>query len=384
MDVPQTNPHSALAPRPRRVTNLAAIPVVLGIAVSIAGCKGEAAVQEHIVQPVKIAVVAPAAQGRSLTYSGVVRPRIESALGFRVPGKIVARVVNVGDRVEVGQVIARLDETDLKLAETAARAAVAAARSRRDMANDNLERANILLPKAIISQATHDTRRNELDAAAAALEGAEAQLRQAVNAVDYATLKADKAGIVTSVTGEPGQVVGAGQAIVGLAQSGETEIAVAVPEQDAARLAIGQPAKVSAWAGAPRVSVNGRIREIAGQADPASRTYAVRVAMEQPPHAMRLGMTATVVLAIEEKAAPMVVPLTALTESNGGTVAFVVDAVNKVVRKTTVEIGGVGEHGVQIVRGLQIGDMVVSAGVQFLRDGMRVRLPGERAQPGAR
>jgi multidrug efflux system membrane fusion protein len=240
------------------------------------------------------------------------------------------------------------------------------------------------LPKAIISQATHDTRRNELDAAAAALEGAEAQLRQAVHAVDYATLKADKAGIVTSVTGEPGQVVGAGQAIVGLAQSGETEIAVAVPEQDAARLAIGQPAKVSAWAGAPRVSVNGRIREIAGQADPASRTYAVRVAMEQPPHAMRLGMTATVVLAIEEKAAPMVVPLTALTESNGGTVAFVVDAVNKVVRKTTVEIGGVGEHGVQIVRGLQIGDMVVSAGVQFLRDGMRVRLPGERAQPGAR
>ena len=164
------------------------------------------------------------------------------------------------------------------------------------------------MPKAIISQAAHDTRRNELDAAAAALESAEAQLRQAVNAVDYATLKADKAGIVTSVTGEPGQVVGAGQAIVSLAQSGETEIAVAVPEQDAARLAIGQPAKASLWAGPPRVSVDGRIREIAGQADPASRTYAVRIAVEQPPHAMRLGMTATVALTIEEKAAPMVVP----------------------------------------------------------------------------
>ena len=357
---------------------------MLGIAASIAGCKGEAAVQEQFVRPVKVAVVASATQGRTLTYSGVVRPRIESALGFRVPGKIVARVVNVGDRVEVGQVIARLDETDLKLAETAARAAVAAARSRRDMANDNLERANVLLPKAIISQAAHDTRRNELDAAAAALESAEAQLRQAVNAVDYATLKADKAGIVTSVTGEPGQVVGAGQAIVSLAQSGETEIAVAVPEQDAARLAIGQPVKASLWAGPPRVSVDGRIREIAGQADPASRTYAVRIAVEQPPQAMRLGMTATVVLTLEEKAAPMVVPLTALTESDGGTVAFVVDAVNKVVRKTTVDIGGVGEDGVQIVRGLQIGDMVVSAGVQFLRDGMRVRLPGERAQAGAR
>jgi membrane fusion protein, multidrug efflux system len=384
MDVQQTTPDSALASRRWRVANRASILVVLAIAASVAGCKGEAAVQEQVVRPVKVTMVAPATQGRTLTYSGVVRPRIESALGFRVSGKIVARLVNVGDRVEVGEVIARLDETDLRLAETAARAAVAAARSRRDMANDNLERANALLPKAIISQAAHDTRRNELDAAAAALESAEAQLRQAVNAVDYATLKADKAGIITSVTGEPGQVVGAGQTIVSLAQSGETEIAVAAPEQDAARLAIGQRVTASLWVGPPRVSVDGRIREIAGQADPASRTYAVRIAVERPPQAMRLGMTATVALTLEENVAPVLVPLTALTESDGGTVAFVVDAVNKVVRKTTVDVGDFGEHGVQIVRGLQIGDMVVSAGVQFLRDGMRVRLPDERAQAGAR
>ena len=383
MGVQQTNSEPALASR-RRVTNRIGILVGLGMAVSVAGCKGEAAVEEQVVRPVKVAVVAPATQGRSLTYSGVVRPRIEGVLGFRVPGKIVARVVNVGDRVEVGQVIARLDETDLKLGETAARAAVAAARSRRDVAYDNLERANVLLPKAIISQAAHDTRRNELDAAAAALESAEAQLRQAVNAVDYATLKADKAGIVTSVTGEPSQVVGAGQAIVSLAQSGETEIAVAVPEQDAARLAIGQLAKASLWVASPRVSVEGRIREIAGQADPASRTYAVRIAVERPPQAMRLGMTATVALTVEENAAPMVVPLTALTESDGGTVVFVVDAMNNVARKTMVDVGGVDEHGVQIAGGLQVGDMVVSAGVQFLRDGMRIRLPGERAQAGAR
>jgi multidrug efflux pump subunit AcrA (membrane-fusion protein) len=99
---------------------------------------------------------------------------------------------------------------------------------------------------------------------------------------------------------------------------------------------------------------------------------------------MRLGMTATVALTLEEKAGPVVVPLTALTEGDGATVAFVVDAANKVVRKTTVDVGGVGDYGVQIVRGLQIGDMVVSAGVQFLRDGMRVRLPGERAVTGAR
>jgi multidrug efflux system membrane fusion protein len=99
---------------------------------------------------------------------------------------------------------------------------------------------------------------------------------------------------------------------------------------------------------------------------------------------MRLGMTATVALTLEEHVSSVVVPLTALTESDGGTVAFVVDAATKVVRKTAVDVGSVGEHGAQIVRGLQLGDMVVSAGVQFLRDGMRVRLPGERAQTGAR
>src|SRR5262249_8301986 len=162
--------------------------------------------------------------GHTLTYSGVVRPRIESALGFRVPGKIVERTVNVGDRVEIDQVIARLDDTDLKLAASSAKAAVAGARTRRDVASDNVERARALLPKAIIAQATYDTRRNELDAAASALDSAEAQLRQAANAVEYATLKADHPGIVTAVAAEPGQVVSAGQSVIVLAHAGEMEI----------------------------------------------------------------------------------------------------------------------------------------------------------------
>jgi membrane fusion protein, multidrug efflux system len=352
--------------------------VSLAIAALVAGCKGEAAVREQPARPVKVAIVAAAPQGRILSFSGVVRPRIESTLSFRVPGKIVERAVNVGDRVDVGQLIARLDETDLKLAENSARAALAAARSRRDVANDNLERAKVLLPKAIISQAAYDTRRNELDAAVAAQDSAEAQLRQAVNAVGYARLEADKAGTVTAVTGEPGQVVNAGQAIITLAEAGETEIAVGVPEQDAGRLAIGQRAKIALWAG-PRTNIDGRIREIAGQADSASRTYAVRIAVESAPQTMRLGMTASVALTIDESTTPMVVPLTALTETDGATVAFVVDAVSKVVRKTVVTVGGVAENGAQIAGGLQVGDMVVTAGVQFLRDGMRIRLPGERA-----
>ena len=247
--------------------------LLVGVLSIVTGCDSEAKVDRDTVRPVKVAVVGEASRGRMLSYSGVVRPRIESAVGFRVPGKIVERLVNIGDRVEVDQVIARLDDTDLRLSQESARAAVASARSRRDVARDNLERGKALLPSATISQAAYDTRRNEMDAAASALESAEAQLHQAVNAVGYATLKADKAGIVTGVLAEPGQVVSAGQAVVTLAQIGETEIAIAVPEQDAGYLTVGQPAKVTLWAG-PGVSIEGRIREIAGQADAAARTYA--------------------------------------------------------------------------------------------------------------
>jgi membrane fusion protein, multidrug efflux system len=351
---------------------------LVGLVAAVAGCKGEAAIEDkEIVRPVKVATVSAAPQGRTLTYSGVVRPRIESNIGFRVSGKIVERAVNVGDRVKVGQVIARLDDTDLKLAENSARATVASGRTRRDVTRDNLERAKPLLTKQFISQASYDIRRNEFDAAVSALESAEAQLLQAANATSYATLKADRAGIVTAVMGEPGQVVSAGQAVIGLAESGEVEVAVGVPEQDAGRLAVGQQAAITLWAG-PGNSTEGRIREIAGQADAASRTYAVRVAIASPPQAMRLGMTATVAIRIDGEGAAMVVPLTALTEAEGTPAVFVVDTEKKTVRRTPVVVAGTADEGVRVAGGLKAGDTVVTGGVQFLRDGMRVKLPGER------
>ena len=376
----------AMDTRPSSVTARASkwsrLALALLFVAAVGACKEEARVEPEIVRPVKVAVVGEQARGRALIYSGVVRPRIESDLGFRVPGKIVERTVNVGDPVKVDQVIARLDDTDLVLAENGARAAVAAARSRRDVAKDNLERGNALLPRAIISQAAYDTRRNEFDAAVSALDAAEAQSRQASNAVGYAALKADKAGIVTAVLGDPGQVVSAGQPVIRLAQAGETEIAVFVPEQDSGQLTIGQQAKISLWAG-PRLSFEGRIREIAGQADPASRTYAVRITVSRSPPIMRLGMTASVTLRIDDESAAMVVPLTALTESEGSSAVFVVDPAGKQVRKIEVTVAGLADDGVRIATGLHPGDVVVVAGVQFLRDGMRVRLPDEhRPAPG--
>jgi multidrug efflux system membrane fusion protein len=354
--------------------------ILVGIAAAAAaGCRGEAAVEEkETVRPVKVAVVAAAPQGRTLTYSGVVRPRIESSIGFRVGGKMVERAVNVGDRVKVGQVIARLDATDLKLAEASAKASVAGARTRRDVAHANLERAKPLLAQRFISQASYDIRRNELDAAASALETAEALLRQAANATTYATLTADKAGTVTAVTAEPGQVVSPGQPVIAIAEAGAIEVAIAVPEQDAGRLASGQHAAVKLWADTDS-GAEGSIREIAGQADPASRTYAVRVAIAAPPKTMRLGMTASVALRFDDEGTGMVVPLTALTEADGAPAVFVVDTEKSTVRRTPVTVAGTVADGIRVTGGLHAGDTVVTAGVQFLRDGMRVRLPGERS-----
>ncbi len=356
--------------------------LVLPLMGFLAGCEGQAKVELENVRPVKAVVVGEAARERTLTYSGVVRPRIESAVGFRVAGKIVERLVNVGDRVAVGQVIARLDDTDLKLAEGSARAALDAARTRREVAIENFERARKLLPKEFIAKATYDARKNEMDAAIGAFDSAEAQLKQAVNAVGYATLRADKAGIVTAVKAEPGQVVNSGTPVISLAESGETEIAIMVPEQDVARLKIGQAIDIAIWAG-PEIALKGTIREISAQADPDSRTYAVRATVPQPPPSLRLGMTASVAIKVEDAAAAVIVPLTAVTDAGGGTAVFVVESGSRIVRRKPVTVAATAAEGVRLASGVVPGDIVVTAGVQFLREGMKVRLPADLEQSAA-
>jgi RND family efflux transporter MFP subunit len=353
--------------------------LVLPLVAALGGCEGEAKSAHESVRPVKIVVVGEAARGRTLAYSGVVRPRIESAVGFRVAGKIVERLVNAGDRVEVGQVIARLDDTDLKLAESSAKATLASARTRRDVAIENFERARKLLPNQFIPKATYDARENEMDAAIAALESAEAQLSQATNNVSYATLRAHKAGVVTAVEAEPGQVVNAGTPVITLAEAGETEIAIAVPEQDVVRLMVGQPIDVTLWTG-PETAFHGSIREISAQADPSSRTYAVRATVHDPPPGMRLGMTASASIKLQDEPAYVVVPVTAVTDLYDSTVVFIVEPGNSIVRKRAVSVAGPAPEGVKIASGLAPGEIVVTAGVQFLRDGLKVRLPTDVEQ----
>jgi RND family efflux transporter MFP subunit len=344
----------------------------------LAGCKEEAPV-EQVIRPVKAMVIQEQATARTRTFSGSVRARIESPLGFRIAGKITERLVNVGDTVAVGQVIARLDETDLKLSENSARAGVESARTRLDVARDALNRAKALLPNGYIPKATVDQRQLEFDAARAALDSAEAQARQAENATSYAALASDKAGIVTAVEAEPGQVVAAGTAVVMLAETGSVEVALSVPEQEVAHLKPGQTVPLQLWANQD-IRAEGRIREIGGQADSASRTYSVRVSVMNPPAPMRLGMTATATLTLGSGEPHLMVPVTALTQVEGRDAIFIADRTSQTVAPHFIETGDVGPGGVELLGGVKAGDVVVTGGVQFLTAGMKVRLPKEVQQ----
>jgi RND family efflux transporter MFP subunit len=343
----------------------------------LAAC-GEEKVAEVLVRPVKAMVVPEPVTERVLTYSGVIAPRVESTLGFRVSGKIVERYVNVGQHVQAGQKIAKLDEKDLQLAEHSASAAVAAAKTRFDVAKDAFNRAKFLLPNRFIAQSAVDQRQLEFDSAQSVLNSAQDQLDQAINATSYALLLADQNGIVTSVRAEPGQVVAAGQAVITLAHSHDIEASVAIPEQSIVKLSVGQPASISLWS-APDIKSDGKIREIAGAADAASRTYAVRVTIAKPVPQMRIGMTAAVAFRIPQDSPAVIVPITALASERGKTIAFVADKDAQTVARRDVETGRVTDEGVLVKAGLKPGEILITGGVQFLQNGMKVRLPKQAA-----
>jgi membrane fusion protein, multidrug efflux system len=357
-----------------------AVPLIAGI-LSLSACREEQAA-ETVIRPVRAVVIHQESGEIVRSFSGYLRAHTESALGFRVSGKIVARLVNVGDRVTAGQVIARLDDTDLVLTENSARAAVASAKTRLAVAKDSFDRAAQLQPKGYTPNAVVDQRKLEVDAAEAALEAAEAQSRQSANATSYALLKADRDGIVTAVQAEAGQVVASGTPVALIAEGGDIEVALDVPEQEVTQLAIGQPADLKLWADA-KIAATGKIREIGGQANPGSRTYAVRISIENPPAAMRLGMTATAHLKLRGDKPFLPVPLSSLTEIDGRKAVFVADRTTAKVSPRFIEIEGVTDDTVKVVSGLTPGEVIVTGGVQFLTDGLQVKLPDSVMQTAA-
>jgi RND family efflux transporter MFP subunit len=334
------------------------------------------------VRPVLTVTVAPGAASTRDTYPGEVRARVESDLGFRIGGKLAARLVDAGARVRSGQALARLDPEDARLGAQAARAQLASAESELALAKAEHERAADLLARKFISASAYDARRTALAAATARVEQARSQAELSANQAGYTTLAADADGVVVSVSAEPGQVLAAGQPVLRLAHDGEKEVVVNVPESRVARLHPGLEVIVFLWAD-PANRFPGRVREIAGGADAVTRTFAVRVSLPRAPASARLGMSATVALAPAHEEGLVVLPLTALVRDGEAAFVWVVDPKTSRVQRRDVRLGEFREDGATIASGLAAGDVVVSAGVHKLRAGEPVRLAAP-PRPAAR
>ena len=345
-------------------------------AATLAACGREPAPHVETPRPVRSIVAQPQATSVALTLPAEVRPRIESRLGFRVGGKIAERTVSVGDRVAPGQVLARLDPQDVAPAIDAARAQVEAASTDLELARADLKRTAELHDQRFVSQAQLDRQKAVTDAAAARLRSAQAQLDQAANSARFQALVADAAGVVTAVEAEPGQVVSAGQPVIRIARAGDREILAHVPEVSLplARSAASWTVVFPALGGR---EVAARVRELSPIADPASRTYAMRLVIEGDAQGIELGMTA-VARALRETAPAIVVPLSALYSQDGNPQVWVVGE-DSTVRPVPVQTAGIQDETVRIVRGLSAGDRVVTAGASLLVPGQKVRVVAEAA-----
>jgi RND family efflux transporter MFP subunit len=350
------------------------------LAAVLAGCHRQEPPPDPV-RPVLTMVVTPGIAATRDVYSGELRARYEADLGFRIGGKIVERPVDAGAHVRKGDVLARLDPEDARLAAHAAQAQLASAQADVTLARAELERSRDLLARKFISASAFDAKQNAFDAAQAKLEQARSQAALTRNQAQYTTLVADADGVVVSVMAEPGQVVAAAQPVLRLARDGEREVVVNAPEGELARFRAGEPATVSLWADSGQ-RLQGRIREIAGGADPATRTYAVRITVLDAPESAHLGMTASVALPGAGDEAAVVVPLTALASDRSAPAVWVVDPRTSRVKLRKVSIGEFREDGVVVKAGLAAGERVVIAGAARLRADQPVRV-GPVATPRA-
>ncbi len=359
---------------------------LLGGALLLAGC-GKEQSKAPEVRPVRTMTVVSEQAAGTVEFSGDVRPRIESRLGFRVPGKIIARLVDVGATVRKGQVLARLDPTDLALAQQSAQAQLQAAKTDRDLAAADLKRFSELFAKGFISAAEQQRHQANYDAAQARYDQAAAGYRNQSNQAAYATLEADADGVVTGVDAEVGQVVSAGQPVVRVAQTAEKEVVVGIPEDQVDALRKSPDVRIKLWAD-PSRSLPGKVREIAPAADPVTRTYTVKITVPNPPPDLKLGMTAVATFVrpgggADSGGMGVRVPITALLQEQGKNVVWLYDAASQTVKPVPVTVGAPRDNVLLVTGGLSPGQTIVTAGVHLLKAGQRVMPMAAADQPSA-
>ena len=343
------------------------------IAATVTGCDKPAPPTSQA-RPVRTVAVERGAEGETVSLTGHIRAKDQVNLAFRLNGRMIERPVNVGDVLKAGQVVAKLDPQIQQYGLNSAQAELASIAAVLTQARLTLGRQQQLVKNGWTSVADFDEARQKLESTQGQIDAAQAQLRTAQEELSYTVLTADGPGVVTKKGAEPGEVVQAGKMIVQVARQGPRDAVFDVPEQ-IIRNGPRDPLVEIALTNDPSVRATGRVREVSPQADATTRTWQVKVGIIDPPQAMQLGSTVTG--SIKLAAPPGVeLPASALTEANGQPAVWVVDPQSKTVSLREVDVSRYDPGSVVISKGLENGDVVVTAGVQMLHPGQIVRLLG--------
>jgi RND family efflux transporter MFP subunit len=358
------------------MTIVKSIGLVLALlAVLLVGCS-KPQEQDPRTQPelVRIVTVGPASGGDP-AFTGVVTARVQSDLGFRVPGKVTQRFVDVGQTVRAGQPLMRIDVTDYAHVITAQTQNVEAAKAKAVQAAADEARYRGLVSTGAVSASTYDQIKATADAAQAQLAAVEAQAQVARDEGDYSLLVADADGTVVQTLAEPGQVVAAGQTVVKLAHAGPREAAVNLPET--IRPALGSIVQATLYG--ETASVPARLRQLSDAADPSTRTFEARYVLGGAGAKAPLGATVTIQLAEPGTANSMQVPIASITDRGQGAGVWVLNDKTSTVSFRPVKVLRLGEEDAILADGVHPGEEIVALGAHLLSDGQRVRVTGEEA-----
>lgn len=344
--------------------------VISGLMVSLAGCSHKQE-QDPRTEPQLVRIVeVGSSSGSDRAFTGVVSARVESDLGFRVPGKITQRLVDTGQFVHAGQLLMTIDRTDYVHAITARAETVAAAKAKANQAAADEARYRPLVKSGAVSASIYDQIKAASDAAQADLAAAEAQEKVARDEGSYSQLVADADGIVVETLAEPGQVIAAGQTVVKLARSGPREAAVNLPET--LRPKLGSTAYATLYGSTTSVPV--RLRQLSNAADPQTRTYEARYVLEDTAANAPLGATVTVHLSGDAGTSTLQIPASSIIDQGKGPGVWIVNRPAATVSFQPVQVRQLDEELATIGGSLRPGQEVVALGVHLLHEGERVRV----------
>lgn len=354
-------------------------------ALLLPGCREAEPDARQLPPLVSIARAAEAAQPMR-SFTGVVTARVESALGFRVAGKVVERRVDRGEAVRRGQALMRIDIADLELASRARLEAVKALQARATQTASDERRYRGLVEHGAISALAYEQAKSATAAAAAELRAAQAQAEVARNEASYTVLVADADGVVVDTLAEPGQVVAAGQAVVKLAHAGPREARIDLPET--LRPALGSSAMAHVY-GTQGVRGAATLRQLSQSADPVSRTFEARYTLDGIAADAPLGATVTLHIPATQGVATLDIPLSALADTGSGAGVWVIQDADDTAQEATtvwrpVVVAGIGEETASLSAGLAPGERFVAMGAHMLHAGARVRLSAEQAVASTR